>query len=130
MAMIRILLVDDEQRVLDGLARNLSVSYEIVTATSGADALAALREQGEFAIVVADMQMPGMDGLSFLQKTRVEWPKTVRILLSGVADLDALKGKASPGDLFLSLAKPCRFKKLAEALESAAEEHRRLTAST
>lgn len=64
----RVLCVDDEQLVLDGLARTLRARFEVVTALGGEIALGILREQPPFAVIVSDMRMPGMDGVSFLSE--------------------------------------------------------------
>ncbi len=58
----RVLLVDDEAAVLDGLRRQLRGRAEVATATSGAQALTLLAADPAYATVISDMRMPGMDG--------------------------------------------------------------------
>jgi len=83
---MRILFVDDEQMVLDGIQRSLFDSdWEIDTANSGAAALELFAEES-FDVIVSDMRMPGMDGEQLLQKIEELYPDTVRIVLSGQAD--------------------------------------------
>ncbi|HXR37836.1 MAG TPA: response regulator [Terracidiphilus sp.] len=78
----RILLVDDEVRVLDAMRRNLRTYFDITTATSGAEALDILQHQGPFAVLVSDLRMPGMGGLELLAQARNLAPDTTRVLLT------------------------------------------------
>ena len=63
---MRVLFVDDEPNVLDSIRRQLRKSCEILTATSGAEALALLKDTGPVALVISDMRMPGMSGAELL----------------------------------------------------------------
>jgi YesN/AraC family two-component response regulator len=83
----RILFVDDEPNVLEGIRRTLRKQGEIYTAASGAEGLRVLSESAPFALVVSDMRMPIMNGAQFLAKVREHAPDTVRMILSGQADL-------------------------------------------
>lgn len=76
---VRILCVDDEPRLLEGLALPLRRRYEVVTAASGAAALEILQRQTAPAVVRSDMRMPGMDGATFLARARALVPDSVRI---------------------------------------------------
>ena len=83
---MRVLFVDDEQLVLDGIQRSLFDSdWEIETANSGQEALDKFAEE-HFDIIVSDMRMPGMDGATLLGEIEKLYPDTVRIILSGQAD--------------------------------------------
>ncbi len=66
----RILCIDDEPNVLNALRRQLRKSYEVTTATSGPAGLSVLQEDGPFAVVVADYNMPGMNGVAFLHEVK------------------------------------------------------------
>ena len=66
----KILFVDDEPAVLDGYRRSLYKDFQIETAVSGPEAIAALSKNGQFAVVVSDMRMPGMDGVQLLSRIR------------------------------------------------------------
>jgi response regulator RpfG family c-di-GMP phosphodiesterase len=98
--------VDDEPRVLDGLRRSLHGSFDVVTATSGEDGLALQREAlaggDPFAVIVSDMRMPGMDGAEFLTAARAVDRDTVRMVLSGQADLAQTIAAVNHADLFRS----------------------------
>jgi len=84
-----ILCVDDEANILEGLKRHLHKRFVLETALSGAAGLELLDRQGPFAVVVSDMRMPGMNGAQFLALVRERAPDSVRIILTGQADLEA-----------------------------------------
>lgn len=96
----RVLCVDDEPRVLAALARTLHRHFALTTAASGAGGLELLRREGPFAVVVSDLRMPGMDGVAFLARVREAAPDTVRVLLTGQADLAAAVAAVNEGNIF------------------------------
>jgi response regulator RpfG family c-di-GMP phosphodiesterase len=120
----KVLLVDDEPALLDGLRRQLRDRYAITTALSGPDALELLRSDGEFAVVVSDMRMPEMDGAQLLSTVRETVPDTVRMLLTGQADVDAAVAAINDGQIFRFLTKPCAPVTLQSALDDAVGLHR------
>jgi len=124
----RVLLVDDEPAVLDGLRRQLRRDYAITIATGGAEALHLLEAELPFAVVVSDMRMPSMDGATLLAHMRERAPNTVRMLLTGQADIDAAISAINNGQIFRFLTKPCAPDILQGALEDAAELNRLITA--
>jgi HD-like signal output (HDOD) protein len=110
--MKRILFVDDEPNVLDGLQRMLRPmrkEWGMAFALGGEQALAALAEK-PFDIVVTDMRMPGMDGATLLKRVMQEYPRVVRIVLSGHSSEEA--SLRSVGVAHQFLAKPCDAEKL------------------
>jgi len=111
----KILFVDDEPEALDCYGRLLQ-SFEITTAASGRDALAVLHEQGPFAVVIADMLMPGMSGVQFLTNVRRVAPNTIRLMLTGHADLDGAIKAVNEGGIFRLLMKPCDQSVLVDAI--------------
>lgn len=116
----RILLVDDEERVTSGLRRNLRRTFEIETCNDPEAALDLVAGQEEpFSVVVSDYQMPGINGIDFLARVRNLAPETVRIMLTGQADLDASMRAVNEGEVFRFLTKPCPSDTLAAALGSA-----------
>ena len=104
---MRVLFVDDEPNVLDSIRRQLRKSCEILTATSGVEALALLKDTGPVALVISDMRMPGMSGAELLAKIRDLYPDTVRMILSGQADLESTISAVNEGHVFRFLTKPC-----------------------
>jgi putative nucleotidyltransferase with HDIG domain len=115
--MKRILFVEDEKNVLDGVRRMLHAArnrWEMEFVTSGEAALAASRERA-FDVVVSDLRMPGMDGAELLRHIRDQFPGTARIILSGYSE-PALTARAAPV-AYRVLAKPCNAKDLANTIE-------------
>jgi len=124
---LRILCVDDEPNVLEGFARGLRRHFDVTTATCAAEGLAAIRERPTFAIVLSDLRMPGRDGISFLAEVHRIAPDTVRVLLTGQADLDDAIAAINEGHIFKFLTKPLPLAVLEKALAGAAEQHRLIT---
>jgi response regulator RpfG family c-di-GMP phosphodiesterase len=123
----RVLLVDDEPMVLDGLVLHLRRKYDVVVATSGRDGLAAM-EKEPFAVVVSDMRMPGMDGAEFLSLARASAPETVRVLLTGHADFEVALAAVNHGQIFRFLTKPCPVDIVLSTVAAGAEQNRLVNA--
>jgi response regulator RpfG family c-di-GMP phosphodiesterase len=121
----RVLFVDDEQIVLDGIAANLRRAYGVATATSGAAGLEILKQDPSIAVVVSDMRMPLMNGATFLTHAAEIAPHAVRMLLTGDSDLDSAIAAVNRGQLFRFLTKPCQRGELRSAIESAVEQYQR-----
>jgi len=115
----KILLVDDEQYILDGLRRQLERRFEVVTALRGEEALLLLDARGPFAAVISDLKMPVMDGLEFLGEMRTRAPQTVRMVLSGSGDFNKAIAAVNEGAVFRFLTKPVPPDVLTEAIEAA-----------
>lgn len=124
----RVLLVDDESRVLDGYRRNLYRRFDISVATSGTEGLQLVESAEPFAVVVSDYRMPGMDGVAFLTRVRSLNSDTVRVLLTGQADQQATIAAINEGDIFRFLSKPCPPDVLAKTLEAGIEQFRLVNA--
>lgn len=121
----RLLFVDDEPAVLQRVTLPLRRSYDVVTATSGAEGLERLRDDPEIAVVVSDMQMPEMDGAVFLGRAREAKPHAVRMLLTGENDLAIAAAAVNSGQIFRLLIKPCKREELQVALDAALAHRRR-----
>ncbi|WP_153110521.1 HD domain-containing phosphohydrolase [Propionivibrio limicola] len=101
-----LLLVDDEPGILSSLNRLLRpAGYTIFTARNGREALAIL-EQNPVDLVLSDMRMPEMDGAKFLEQVRTNWPGTVRLLLTGYADIASTIDAINRGEIYRYIAKP------------------------
>lgn len=112
----KVLFVDDEENVLIGLQRQLRKSFRIETATSGYEGLQLLKNSSQYAIVVSDMRMPGMNGVEFLSKVKDISPDTVRMMLTGNSDQATTKVAVNKGNIFRFLTKPCSPSELSQAL--------------
>ncbi len=115
----KILFVDDEPLVLQGLQRSLRVmrsQWEMEFAASGADALTKM-ENSVFDVVITDMRMPGMDGAQLLDRVKSKFPQTVRMILSGQSDRDTILRSVGPAHQYL--AKPCEIEDLKQKLARA-----------
>jgi response regulator RpfG family c-di-GMP phosphodiesterase len=124
----RILIVDDEALVLEGLRRQLRTRYDVTVATEPWEAMDLVASKGPYAVVVSDLRMPGMDGVTLLSSIRKLSPDTVRVLLTGYADVEAAIAAVNEGNIFRFLSKPCPTAILLRALEAAVEQHRLITA--
>lgn len=120
----KILFVDDDQNVLSAYERILRRRHTVETALGGEEGLQILAERGPFAVVVSDMQMPVMDGVQFLESVRAAHPHTVRMLLTGYADVANAIAAVNRGGLFRFLTKPCSIQNLTAAVEAAIEQYR------
>lgn len=127
----RVLCVDDEQHMLDALRRNLRRVADVTTTPDPAEALELLRtaaEEAPFAVIVSDMRMPGMTGTALLREAGASSPETVRVLLTGDADIRSAMDAINHGSVFRFLLKPCPPEDLQATIAAAAEQHRLMCA--
>jgi response regulator RpfG family c-di-GMP phosphodiesterase len=124
----KILLVDDDANLLASCERNLRRHFQIDTAEGADVGLAKLAERGPYAVVVADRQMPGMDGIAFLAEVKQRHPDAIRIMLTGNADLEGAIRVVNEGNIFRFLTKPCPPEVLTRALKDAQSQYRLVTA--
>lgn len=123
-----ILCVDDDPNVLAGFQRSLRKQFSLDTASSGRDALRLISEQGPYAVIVADMRMPEMDGVQLLAEVKTQAPDTVRIMLTGNSDQQTAIDAVNRGRIFRFLTKPCSPEAMAGALREGLAQHRMLLA--
>ena len=116
-------MVDDEQSLLDGIRRVHRKSYEIKVACGARAGLDALEQDGPFAVVICDYQMPDMNGAEFLEQAQELSPSTVRLMLSGNADLDAAIEVVNQGHIFRFLTKPCPPQTFRTAVDAGLEQY-------
>jgi len=119
----RILSVDDEQNVLDAMQQLMRRHYDLQTADNGEEGLRLIREDEPFAVVLSDMRMPGMNGAEFLRQARDTAPETVRILLTGYADMENVMAAVNDGNIFRIMGKPCPSDQLLETVAQAVQQH-------
>lgn len=124
-----VLLVDDEPGVLSSLRRVLRAHpYRVIAADSGAAALEIL-ETTTVDLVISDMRMPHMSGADLLARVRALYPETMRILLTGYAEIDAVVRAINEAAVFRYLNKPWDEHDLLSSIGQALE-HKRLASET
>jgi response regulator RpfG family c-di-GMP phosphodiesterase len=124
----KILLVDDDSNVLDGYRRSLSKEFLMETALGSKEALALATEKGPYAVVISDMRMPGMDGIQLLSHIKTIAPDTIRVMLTGNADMDTAINAINEGSIFRFLNKPCSKEVMARTITAALVQYRLVTA--
>jgi response regulator RpfG family c-di-GMP phosphodiesterase len=124
----KILFVDDDANILSAYQRKLRKEFSMDTALGGEAGLAMIQEQGPYAVVVADMQMPGMNGIEFLTKVEAKVPDTVRMMLTGNADQKTAVDAVNRGHIFRFLTKPCETDVLTPTLNAGLRQYRLVTA--
>lgn len=118
----QIMLVDDEPRLLSALKRRLSSTFEIVTFERGQAALDFLAGPHNVAIVVADMQMPGMNGVELLTQVYQLDPDIRRLMLTGNSDQETASAAINEAKVLRFIRKPCDALVLKDILLEALEE--------
>ena len=131
-----LLFVDDEPGILSSLRRLFRPQgYRIYIAESGAAGLEILAKES-IDLVISDMRMPEMDGATFLKEVRSRWPKVMRILLTGYADITSTVAAINHGEIYRYIAKPWDDNEIVTIVREALErmhlekENQRLSALT
>lgn len=119
----KILFVDDDERILTSFGRTLGGAYEISLATGAQQGLETMQAEGPFAAVVSDLKMPGMNGMDFLIRVHQHHPQTVRIMLTGFAELNTAITAINKGQIFRFLTKPVENETLTSVLDSAIAQY-------
>ncbi len=123
-----VLFVDDDPEMLASYRRIFRRKYLAETAPGPAEGLDMLGDGRRFAVVVSDLRMPGMDGVAFLEKAREKRPETVRIMLTGYADVTAAVAAVNAGKVFSFLTKPCPEEALEAAVDAGCRQHQLVVA--
>lgn len=119
----KVLLVDDEEYVLHALKRLLlDEDYEVLTGLSGREGLELLKNN-EVSVIVSDHRMPEMTGVDFLEKARLISPDTVRIILTGYADVTAAIDAINRGGAYKFITKPWDHDELIHVVSDAVKQH-------
>ena len=119
----RILVVDDEEAILETMTFTFEDDYEVLTSSSARDALALLEREGPVAVVISDQRMPEMTGVEFLARVFALHPTTVRIILTGFADMDAIIRAINDGHVYAYITKPWEPDQLKQVVRRAVDHH-------
>ncbi len=122
----RILFVDDDRTLLEGVERSLRPTREVWQCEFVEHPATALDllQQRKFEVVVADMRMPGMTGAELLAAAKEVAPDTVRLMLTGNADLPTVLAAVNQAHVFQFLLKPCESNQLIQSVTAALLQHR------
>ena len=118
----KILIVDDEPDICDSLELSLELDYDVLTANTGAEGLELL-QQNEIALIISDQRMPKMTGVEFLARAQEISPSTVRLMLTGFADFDAIIEAINKGQIYRYISKPWEPAKLEIDVRQAVERY-------
>lgn len=103
---LTLLLVDDEAAILKAISRVfLEENYEIHTANSAHEAL-DIMAKNKIHLVISDHKMPGISGAELLKEIKERWPETIRIMLTGHADIQSIMGAVNDGAVYKFITKP------------------------
>jgi DNA-binding NtrC family response regulator len=102
---IKILYVDDEENNLNSFKATFRREFDVSVAISAAEAKEILKEK-KFEIIITDQRMPGISGVDFLASIINEYPESIRMLLTGYADIQAVIDAINKGQIYQYIAKP------------------------
>jgi response regulator RpfG family c-di-GMP phosphodiesterase len=120
-----VLIVDDEEQVGKSLGRLMkSIGAKYVYMSSGQAALDYIKTaDNPFSLILSDQRMPNMEGSVFLEKAKELTPDTIRFLITGYADVDAVTEAVNKGSIHRYIAKPWDNKILAETVRAGLEQY-------
>ncbi len=121
----KVLVVDDERNILSSLKRLLiTEDYDVLLADSGEKALQILKDNPDIALIISDQRMPGMSGAEFLELARKLSPDTIRMVLTGYADVGAAIAAINRGGAYRYLTKPWNDNELLYAVREGVRQYR------
>jgi len=114
-----VLIVDDEELVVNALKRVLGKEGLIIfTANSGSEALEVIKNH-QMSVIISDYKMPVMDGIELLEKVKKTYPRTVRILITGLDDIKKIEDSINQCGVSKIIKKPWYDKELKSSILSA-----------
>ena len=119
----QILFVDDDPVILSSFERVFHKHFFIVTCAEPLEALEVFKRRGPFSVVISDMHMPGIDGITLLTRMREINPDPVRIMLTGDSDVQIAVNAVNEGQIFRFLIKPCESQTMLRALVDAVRQY-------
>src|SRR5258706_9645919 len=120
----RILVVDDEEAILETMSFTFEDDYEVHTSADPRRALDILEAKGPFAVVLTDQRMPDMSGVEFVTEVWKRHPTTVRMILTGFSDMDAIIQAINDGHVYAYITKPWEPDHLKQVMKQAVEHHK------
>ncbi len=124
----KVLFVDDDPNILAAYKRQLRKALRVETAEGPKKGLQLVMDRGPFAVVVADMHMPVMNGIEFLARVGEIAPDTIRMMLTGAPDLEIAMQAVNEGSIFRFLTKPCLPELMGKALVAGINQYRLIRA--
>ncbi|MFN7716768.1 MAG: response regulator [Pseudanabaenaceae cyanobacterium] len=119
----KLLVIDDEPDNLDLLYRTFHREYKVLRAESGPEAMNILANEGEVAVIISDQRMPVMSGTEFLSQMVIQYPDTMRIILTGYTDVEDLVEAINACKVFKYVTKPWDESDLRMVVKQAVETH-------
>ena len=119
----RILVVDDEEAILETMTFTFQDDYEVLTSSDARRALDLLDEKAPVAVVLSDQRMPNMSGVEFVTEVWKRHPSTVRMLLTGFADMRAIIDAINDGHVYAYITKPWEPDHLKQVMKQAVEHY-------
>ena len=116
----KVLCLDDEPNISRALQWLLQKDFDVVASNSPREALALLREH-DFDVLISDQRMPEMTGVEFLREARRITPRSMRILLTGYSDLQAILRSVNESEIYRFINKPWNISELPKVVEQAAQ---------
>jgi FixJ family two-component response regulator len=120
----RILVVDDEEAILETMTFTFRDDYEVLTAASARQALELLEKKDPVAVLLTDQRMPDMSGVELVAEVNKCHPRTVRMILTGFSDIDAIVQAINDGHIYAYIAKPWEPDHLKQVMKRAVEHYR------
>ncbi len=118
-----LLIIDDEPDILKALRRQFRQDYAIYIATSAAEGY-EIMTQTPIQVIISDQRMPGMSGVEFFDRTKIEFPDAIRLLLTGHADIQSVIAAINDGNVFRYIAKPWDPDEIATIVREAFTKYR------
>ena len=121
---IKILYVDDERGNIDYFRSVFRREYEIITANSGEEGLAILEDDSDIPVILTDQRMPRMTGVEFLRKSIKISEDSIRILVTGYADMETVINAINLGHIYYYISKPWTYDEMKIIIKRAIETYR------
>jgi CheY-like chemotaxis protein len=122
-ALPRVLVVDDEEAILETMTFTFQDEYEVLTSSDARRALELLDEKAPVAVVLTDQRMPNMSGVEFVTEVCKRHPATVRIILTGFADMRAIIEAINAGHVYAYISKPWEPDHLKQVMKQAVDHY-------